>query len=65
MCLLSILVNTDGVATVEAGAFVDGHWMPGRQLSGDDVLLSYNLDAAAAMDQSGSGLPFSEDPYDP
>ena len=50
-----------GLATVEAGTFVDGRWAPGRQLSGDDVLLDYNLAAAAAMNQSGSGLRFSGD----
>jgi hypothetical protein len=50
-----------GLATVEAGTFFDGRWAPGRQLSGDDVLLDYNLAAAAAMNQSGSGLRFSGD----
>lgn len=50
-----------GLATVEAGTFVDGRWVAGRQLSGDDVLLNYNLAAAAAMNQSGSGLRFSGD----
>lgn len=50
-----------GLASVEAGKFVDGRWIPGRQLSGDDVPLNYDLAAAAAMNQSGSGLRFSGD----
>jgi hypothetical protein len=50
-----------GLATVEAGTFVDGRWVPGRQLSGDDVLLNYNLAAVAALNQSGSGLRFAGD----
>ena len=32
--------------------------MPGRKLSGDDILLNYKLDEAAAENQSGSGLMF-------
>jgi Domain of unknown function (DUF5597) len=26
-----------GLATVEEGVFVDGRWVPGRQLAGDDT----------------------------
>lgn len=47
-----------GLASVEAGNFVHGHWTPGRKLSGDDVLLEYDQAAAAAAGQSGSGLRF-------
>ena len=50
-----------GLATVEAGNYVDGRWTAGRRLSGDDVLLRYDLGAAAAINQSGSGLRFSSD----
>jgi hypothetical protein len=50
-----------GLASVESGMFVEGRWIAGRQLSGDDVLLNYDLAAAAAMNQSGSGLRFSGD----
>jgi hypothetical protein len=35
--------------------------MPNRQLSGDDVLLDYDISGAAARSQSGSGLPFNPD----
>jgi hypothetical protein len=50
-----------GLATVEAGRFENGTWIPNRQLSGDDVLLDYDLAGAAARRQSGSGLRFDAD----
>jgi hypothetical protein len=50
-----------GLATVEAGRFESGRWIPNRQLSGDDVLLDYDLSGAAARNQSGSGLRFDPD----
>lgn len=48
-----------GLAQVQAGRFVDGAWVPGRWLNGDDVLLNYKLAEAAATNQSGSGLRFA------
>jgi hypothetical protein len=50
-----------GLAEVWAGRFVDGKWVPGRKLSGDDILLNYKLGEAAAVNQSGSGLRFGPD----
>ena len=50
-----------GLASVEAGSFSGGRWVPGRKLSGDDILLNYDLAAAAAANQSGSGLQFGPD----
>ena len=50
-----------GLARVEAGKFVQGQWIPGRILSGDDILLDYDLAGAAARNQSGSGLRFRND----
>ena len=50
-----------GLATVEAGRFENGQWIPNRQLSGDDVVLDYDLAGAAARNQSGSGLIFGAD----
>ena len=47
-----------GLERVEAGKFVQGRWIPGRILSGDDILLDYDLAGAAAKNQSGSGLRF-------
>ena len=50
-----------GLAQVQAGHFVNGTWVPGRWLNGDDVLLNYKLAEAAATNQSGSGLRFGTD----
>ena len=50
-----------GLARVEAGRFVKGQWIAGRRLSGDDILLDYDLAGAAAKNQSGSGLRFGAD----
>jgi len=47
-----------GLASVEAGKFENGQWIQGRKLSGDDILLRYDLGAAADVNQSGSGLQF-------
>jgi len=47
-----------GLASVETGKFENGLWVAERKLSGDDVLLNYNLSAAADANQSGSGLQF-------
>jgi hypothetical protein len=47
-----------GLARVEAGEFLEGRWVAGRILNGDDILLNYHLAEAAAQGQSGSGLRF-------
>ena len=49
-----------GLARVETGKFVDGKWIPGRRVNGDDMVLEYDQ-AAAAANQSGSGLRFMDD----
>jgi len=50
-----------GLATVEEGTYVNGRWVAGRVLNGDEVQLRYDLAAAAAENQSGSGLRFGAD----
>jgi len=50
---------TAGLLSVEEGQYVDGTWVPGRRLNGDEVQLRYDLSAAAAEGQSGAGLRFS------
>jgi len=50
-----------GLADAETGKFVKGRWIAGRKMNGDDVLLDYNQAAAAAKNQSGSGLMFGSD----
>ena len=47
-----------GIADAEAGVIQDGRWVPGRKMSGDDILVDYSLAKAAAANQSGSGLMF-------
>ncbi len=47
-----------GIASAETGEFVNGAWKPSRQMNGDDILLRYDLAAAAEQNQSGSGLRF-------
>lgn len=47
-----------GLADAEAGEVKDGRWVPGRKMSGDDILVDYSLAKAAAANQSGSGLMF-------
>lgn len=46
------------IASAETGRFVNGQWKPSRQMNGDDILLRYDLAAAAAAGLSGSGLRF-------
>jgi hypothetical protein len=50
-----------GLSNVETGKFVDGKWIPGRRVNGDDVVLEYDQAAAALKNQSGSGLIFGGD----
>jgi hypothetical protein len=50
-----------GLADAAKGKFVNGKWIRGRNVNGDDVLLDYNQASAAANNQSGSGLMFGGD----
>jgi hypothetical protein len=50
-----------GLARVETGRFENGQWIPGRRMNGDDVVLEWDQAAAAAKNQSGSGLIFGAD----
>jgi hypothetical protein len=47
-----------GLANVEEGVYVNGVWKPGRNLNGDEVVVSYDIATMAAERQSGSGLRF-------
>jgi hypothetical protein len=51
-----------GLASVEEGTFVDGRWVPGRTLNGDEVMISYDMAANAAAHRTGTGLNFTADP---
>ena len=47
-----------GIADAETSDYKNGRWLPGRKMSGDDILLNYNLAKQADANQSGSGLRF-------
>jgi len=50
-----------GIADAELGTVTDGTWVASRKMSGDDIVLDYDLAAAAQTGQSGSGLRFGPD----
>jgi Domain of unknown function (DUF5597)/Beta-galactosidase len=50
-----------GIADAESGVFRGGRWQAQRKMSGDDILLDYDIAAAAKAGQSGSGLLFGPD----
>lgn len=50
-----------GIANASRGTFRNGEWQPARQMSGDDILLEYDMAKAAVNRQSGSGLFFGPD----
>jgi hypothetical protein len=54
--------KTASIATLEEGRYVDGRWVPGRRLNGDDTSLEYSLVEQAKLNQSGQGLRFGNDP---
>jgi beta-galactosidase GanA len=47
-----------GLADVEEGTYVDGVWKPGRNLSGDEIMISYEQGTMAGQRQTGSGVKF-------
>lgn len=51
--------ETVGLATVEEGAYENGTWVAGRNLNGDEVMISYDLSTMAASHRTGTGLKFS------
>ena len=48
--------ETVGLGTVEEGEFKQGQWVPGRRLNGDEIMLSYDVPALVAAQQTGTGL---------
>ena len=50
-----------GLLSVEEGTYVDGRWVAGRRLNGDEVQLRYDLSVAAQSNQSAAGLRFLAD----
>jgi hypothetical protein len=50
-----------GIADASRGTVQNGQWKSERRMSGDDILLEYDLAKAALNRQSGSGLLFGPD----
>jgi hypothetical protein len=44
------------VAKLEEGAYVDGRWVPGRRLNGDDIMLNYDAPNKSIKNESGQGF---------
>ena len=44
------------VAKLEEGTYVDGRWIPGRRLNGDDIMLNYDAPNKAIKGESGQGF---------
>jgi hypothetical protein len=44
------------VAMLEEGAYVDGRWVPGRRLNGDDIMLNYDAPNKPIKNESGQGF---------
>ncbi len=47
-----------GIARADEGRFVNGKWIPGRRLNGDDIMLDYDLAKKALENKTGTGLRF-------
>lgn len=43
-----------GYSVLDEGKYVDGKWVPGRRLNGDDIMLNYHLAEEAAAKRTGS-----------
>ncbi|MGA2272580.1 MAG: DUF5597 domain-containing protein [Bryobacteraceae bacterium] len=50
------------VATLEEGTYVDGRWVPGRRLNGDDIMLNYDAPNKAVKNESGQGFRLAGGP---
>jgi hypothetical protein len=50
-----------GIGTLEEGTYVDGRWVPGRRLNGDDIMMSYDNTNHAVKNQSGQGFRLAGD----
>jgi hypothetical protein len=44
------------IGTLEEGAYVDGRWVPGRRLNGDDIMLNYDAPNKFIKNESGQGF---------
>ena len=44
------------VGKLEEGTYVDGRWVPGRRLNGDDIMLNYDAPNKSIKNESGQGF---------
>jgi hypothetical protein len=44
------------IGKLEEGTYVDGRWVPGRRLNGDDIMLNYDAPNKAIKNESGQGF---------
>jgi hypothetical protein len=63
---ITFTVNSTSPAVVELGKVEEGTfssegWVAGRRLNGDEIMLSYDLSALAAKNQTGTGLELGSD----
>ena len=61
---VSFSPNTPGpaiaaIAQLDEGLYVNGKWIAGRRLNGDDIMLEYDLAKMALENKTGTGLRFS------
>lgn len=54
--------RTAGLLSVKEGTYQNGLWIPGRELNGDEIMISYHLANEAAANKSGTGAKFNTDP---
>ena len=50
-----------GIGALEEGTYVDGRWVPGRRLNGDDIMMNYDNTNHAVKNQSGQGFRLAGD----
>jgi hypothetical protein len=44
------------VGKLEEGTYIDGRWVPGRRLNGDDIMLNYDAPNKSIKNESGQGF---------
>jgi hypothetical protein len=50
------------VGKLEEGTYVDGRWVPGRRLNGDDIMLNYDAPNKSIKNESGQGFRLAGGP---
>jgi hypothetical protein len=43
-----------GIASIDEGEYVNGNWVAGRRLNGDDIMYNYNIAGEAAVKKTGT-----------